>query len=235
MPSIFNEGERLTFPIDNYTVNGHRWNHPGKKKILIVHGFESSSKNFDRYITSLIAKDYEVIAFDAPAHGQSTGKQINLSIYLETIEKISALYGPIQGFVGHSYGGLILAHFLERYAHDHHTKAVFIAPATETTTTLDSFFQFLRMDGGVRKEFDRLIYNKSGKWPGHYSIRRTMPLIKAEILWFHDEEDDMTPVKDALKVREDNHPNIRFVITRGLGHRRIYRDHEVVREAVDFL
>ena len=50
-----------------------------------------------------------------------------------------------------------------------------------------------------------------------------------------DEEDDITPVSDVLKVRSENHPNIKFVITKGLGHRRIYRDNKVARLIVDFL
>jgi hypothetical protein len=38
-----------------------------------------------------------------------------------------------------------------------------------------------------------------------------------------------------MKVKEDNHPNIEFVITKGLGHRRIYRENKVVRRIVEFL
>src|SRR5688572_26259329 len=73
-PPIFSSGEKLSFKLDKLTVRGHRWNHPQEKKMLIIHGFESSSRNFDRYIVPMIKKNYEVIAFDAPAHGESDGK-----------------------------------------------------------------------------------------------------------------------------------------------------------------
>ena len=235
LPPVFDRSEPLRFSIEGYTIYGYRWNHPSDKKALIVHGFESSSKNFDRYINALIKKNYEVLVFDAPAHGKSTGQRITLPLYLATIKKINELYGPIDRYIGHSFGGLVLSHFLETIDHNDSLKVVFIAPATETVTSINSFFKFLQLDSGVRKEFDRLIFNKSGFGAEHFSMRRTMKNIRASVLWFHDEDDELTPVEDALKVRDDGHLNIQFRITKGLGHRRIYRDNKIFKETIDFL
>ena len=62
-----------------------------------------------------------------------------------------------------------------------------------------------------------------------------MKHIRAKVLWVHDEDDDTTPLKDVLKVKAENYPNIEFLITKGLGHRRIYRDNKVTKTIVDFL
>jgi pimeloyl-ACP methyl ester carboxylesterase len=234
-PSVFNDAERLSFPMDGHTIQGYRWNNPSDKKVLIVHGFESSAKNFERYVSELIKRGFEVVAFDAPAHGESSGTQINLPLYLLTVQKIYEMYGPVQNYITHSYGGLVVSHFLETIPHDVNTKTVLIAPATETVSTIDSFFKFLRLNGGVRKEFDKLIYERSGYWPQHFSVRRAMNNIKAQVLWFHDRDDELTPVADALNVKEDAHPNVCFRITKGLGHRKIYRDNDVMKEIIDFL
>lgn len=234
-PPVFTTGEPLQFRHESHIIHGYRWNHPSPKKALVVHGFESSCKNFDRYISSLIKKGYEVIAFDAPAHGNSSGRQINLPLYLSTVQYIYKQYGPIESFVTHSFGGLVIAHFLETITHDESVRAVFIAPATETVTTIDAFFKFLQLDDGVRKEFDQQIFTRSGYWPAHFSIRRAMHNVQAQILWFHDEDDELTPLEDALKVEADRHPNISFRITKGLGHRKIYRDNKVIKEALEFL
>lgn len=234
-PPVFQKGEPLEFRMDGYTIHGYRWNHPSDTKALIVHGFESSSKNFDRYITALIKKNYEVLVFDAPAHGKSSGQRITLPLYLATIRKIHELYGPVHAYIGHSFGGLVLSHFLEVTEHDDSLRVVFIAPATETVTSINSFFKFLQLDNGVRREFDKLIVNKSGYGPDHFSIRRTMKKIKAGVLWFHDEDDELTPIEDALRVRDDNHANVQFRISKGLGHRRIYRDNKIFKETIDFL
>lgn len=228
-------GELLHFNINGYEIFGQRWNHPSAKRALVVHGFESSSKNFEKYIDGLVKKGYEVLAFDAPAHGDSSGKRITLPLYVATIAKIHELYGPIDAYIGHSFGGLVLSHFLEKHDHSKNIKVVFIAPATETVTSMRLFFNFLRLDEGVRKEFEQLILERFGHASDYYSMRRTMKHVKARVLWFHDENDELTPLADALKVRDDGHDNIRFSISKGLGHRRIYRDNNIFNETMDFL
>jgi alpha-beta hydrolase superfamily lysophospholipase len=235
IPALFQQAEQLSFPLEGATVRGYRWNHPRPHKVLIIHGFESSARNFDRYITPLLNKDYEVIAFDAPAHGISDGTQINLLQYIHTLQQIHQLYGPIQGFMAHSFGGLALVQFLETIPHDTRTRVALIAPATETTSAIDGFFTILGIHPKVRPPFDQLIFNIAGVRPAHFSIRRAMQHIQAQVLWFHDEQDDMTPLSDALKVRDDQHPHLSFVITHGLGHRAIYKDSKVMQQVIDFL
>ncbi len=234
-PPVFDKGEKLHFELEGIDIRGHRWNHPQERKALIVHGFESTSYNFDRYVMPLVKKGYEVLAFDAPAHGISGGKRITLPLYVAMIQKIYELYGPIQSYMAHSFGGLILAHFLETIPHDEQTRAVLLAPATETVTAIDSFFNFLHLNDDIREEFDEIIFRKANLPAQHYSIRRAAKNIHARILWIHDEDDEMTPLRDALKVKDDNHDQIEFIITKGYGHRRLYRENKVVKRVIDFL
>ena len=194
LPPLFNDAEAIDLEVAGYSIHGYRWKQENAKKILIVHGFESSSGNYDRYITGLINKGFEVIAFDAPAHGRSSGKTINLPAFISTISKMAEHYGPVHGIVAHSYGGLAVTLYLESIVPNDQMKIVLIAPATETTTTIDSFFKFLHLGKEIRKQFDRIIHEKGGQWPAHYSIRRAVNKVKGKILWFHDEEDQITPV-----------------------------------------
>jgi pimeloyl-ACP methyl ester carboxylesterase len=235
MPPIFEEAERVACKVDRYVIRGFRWNQNAGKKALILHGFESNVFNFEYYIRPLISKGYEVLAFDAPAHGGSPGKILSLPLYVKTISAIYTFFGPIDAYISHSFGGLAITHFLEEGHHDPHTKLVLIAPATETTTAIDSFFRFLQLGNGVRKEFDLLIKEMGGEEPAHYSLRRTMRRIHAQTLWVHDENDELTPLKDAIRVKEMNLPQIQFIITSGLGHKNVYRDKEVREAIVEFL
>jgi pimeloyl-ACP methyl ester carboxylesterase len=234
-PSVFEKGEKLSFEFDGLIIKGYRFNHPQENKLLIIHGFESTVKNFDRFIMPFVRKGYEVLLFDGPAHGRSGGKTITLPLYVQTLQEIVKRYGPINRFLAHSFGGLALAHLLESIEHDEATKAVFLAPATETTSAIDSFFQFLDLNDSLRQAFDQLILDRSGVPPSHFSIRRAVKNIKASILWIHDEEDELTPLRDALLVQNDAHPNIRFEITSGYGHRRIYRENKVLKMIQEFL
>jgi pimeloyl-ACP methyl ester carboxylesterase len=235
IPKIFESAEKLELMVEGIIVRGWRFNHPGTKTAMILHGFESSVINFDRYIKPLIKKGYEVLAFDAPAHGRSGGTKINAPLFKKTILEINKKYGPVTSFMAHSFGGLALALALEDISHDEHYRVALVAPATETTTAISSFFKFLDLDPALRPEFEKVIIKAGGLSSSWYSVKRAMRNIRASVLWFHDEDDDTTPLADVLKVKEQNYPNIRFVFTKGLGHRRIYRDNKVTKAIIDFL
>ena len=235
-PAIFVSAEVVNFSLNGLNVQGYRWNKEKDHKILILHGFGSAAHNFYSYISIMVDKGYQVLAFDAPAHGNSKGKTINAMEYSQMIEKVIELYGPVNGFLAHSFGGIALSLAMEKTSHDENTKIVFIAPATETTTAIDSAFEMLHIkDKSVRAAFEKIIFDRGGKSTEWYSIKRAMKNITATILWIHDEDDDITPLKDALKVKEKGFPNIEFVITKGLGHRKIYRDITVQNKIAAFL
>ena len=235
LPPIFEKAEKLRFPFSNYTIRGYRWNKGQEKKVLILHGFESSVVNFDHYVKPLLKKDYEVLAFDAPAHGRSTGKIFNALLYKQFIETIYKNYGPVQSFLAHSLGGLALSLALENIEHDTSCKVVLIAPATETTTAANAFFNYLKLDSEIRPPFDQIILKKSGHPPDWFSVTRAAKHIKATVLWVHDKDDNMTPYSDIQAVMHAHYPNFQFLITEGLGHRRIYHDSNVVKAIVEFL
>lgn len=235
LPDIFKQAEKLQFKHYGETVTGYRWNRGGHRKVLIVHGFNSSVAKFDRYIKPLIKKGYEVLAFDAPAHGFSTGKTLNAVVFKDMITYINKEYGPVRSFMGHSFGCLAICLALEEIEHDEDYHVVLVAPATESKTAIDLFFSFMKLNEGVRKEFDDYIFQLRNKPTGWYSVSRAVKNIKAKILWCHDEDDTMTPWADAKKVMDEQHYNIEFIVTKGFGHRRIYRENKVSKAIIEFL
>ena len=42
LPFIFEKSEKIEFSFQGNIVRGYRWNHPSRKKALILHGFEQS-------------------------------------------------------------------------------------------------------------------------------------------------------------------------------------------------
>jgi len=144
-------------------------------------------------------------------------------------------YGPVQSFMAHSFGGLTLSMALENMDHNESFKVVYIAPLTELKTAAENFFHLIDLDEKVQERFDQLITDMGGHSLEWYSIRRAIKNIKAQVLWLHDEDDDQTPVTDALKVKKENPANVKFLITKGLGHSRIYTDKKMVQEIIDFL
>ncbi len=235
-PPVFKFAEPVYELFNGKKLKGYRWNKGQQNKVLILHGFASAAHKFHRYVLPLIEKGCEVIAFDAPAHGSSEGDTINALEYKMMIKKVMENHGPISGFISHSFGGLAVSLALEETPHDENTKVVLIAPATETTTAIDNAFKLLGIQNKkVRAEFDKIIVEMSGQKPEWFSVNRAVTNMKAKVLWIHDEYDDTTPLIDALKTKDQRLPNVEFVVTRGLGHRKIYSDEDVMNRIIEFL
>lgn len=235
VPPIFKEAEKINLSLPPYQLAGYRWNHPQKKKVMILHGFSSTIMKFDHFVSPLIKQGYEVIAVDAPAHGKSTGKQVSVLEYKAMIKKVNEAYGPVDSYIAHSFGGLALALYLAENNHDRNNKIVLIAPATETSTAINIFCRFLKIDEQVKKAMEQEIFEKSGIAANHFSISRVASLIKADTLWIHDEDDEITPWSDAQVIEQMQLPNFIFMLTKELGHRKIYRDNKVKKAVFNFL
>jgi pimeloyl-ACP methyl ester carboxylesterase len=233
-PEIFKKAERFNIFVDRLKIQGYRWQKESEKKILIVHGFESRAYNFDRYVIPLIKKGYAVFAMDAKAHGFSEGKTITLPEYTAMLCELEKQFGVFDGYISHSFGGIAISLFEEKHNHPQ-SKLVLIAPATETITSIQLFCKYLKLNDRVRFAIHDYIYKKSGFRVEDFSIKRIAPLLSNPILWIHDEDDDITPLADVKPIIESAQKNIHFVITKGLGHRRIYKDSHVVQQVIDFL
>jgi pimeloyl-ACP methyl ester carboxylesterase len=234
---LFDRGKKLSFRYEGHTIRGRVWlpAEPPTKKVLITHGFESSSQVFEAYIAALLDKGYEVVAFDAPAHGRSGGRRVTLPKYVGVLRVIEQQYGPFNAYIGHSLGGLALALFLETSSHNENTRLVLIAPAVETASALHTFARVLHLEPTIVHEIDDYIQETSGQHVAWYSLRRAVHNIHARILYLQDEDDKITPSRAARNIEGDGHPAIRFIFTKGLGHRRICQDPESIARILLFL
>lgn len=236
MPLIYRQAKPVKFVLHGRKVRGYRWPHESKKRILIIHGFSSSPHKYEKYIISLLNKGFEVLAFDAPAHGRSQGRTINALDYRDMISKAIQRFGPINHFIAHSFGGLALCLALEEIPSNGDFKVALIAPATETSTTIQNMMSMLKIaDMGIMNEIENLIFNLSHQQIGWFSVKRAMKNIRSKVLWIHDEDDQVTPLADITELLEKKTPNITFHITRGLGHNKIYHDQEVREQILKFM
>lgn len=235
LPPVFERAERLLWLESGDTCEGWRWNAGAKRRILILHGFSSSSRNFAHLIEALICNGGEVIAFDAPAHGNSEGKQIHSLRYRKFIQEIRQEWGPFDGYIAHSFGGLSLSLALEEQPPRMHERVVLIAPATETRSALKQLQSTLQLSERIMIRIAEAIKKRSGKPTDWFSVNRVVKNLSNPILWIHDQNDDVTPYADLMPTLQRAPAHVRFRFTEGLGHRRIYRDAEVCREIVDFL
>jgi len=245
-PPIFETGEPLFFRQNGRLVRGHRWQPysdalrasaetQAPKKVLIVHGFESASRVFGNYVAALLKKGYEVVAFDAPGHGLSGGKRLFVSDYVQVLSAVEQNYGPFHSWLGHSLGGLALALSLEDTSLDGECRLVLIAPTPGMEQAFGEWARELRLPAQFGHEVDEYVREISGHPLAWYSLRRVIGSLTMPILYVQDEGDSVVPPEEARLIQGDRHANIRFLLTTGLGHKKVYKDQDVLEQIVEFL
>jgi pimeloyl-ACP methyl ester carboxylesterase len=236
-PAIFHKAIPLTLKLNQLNVRGYQWKspQPTPRKMLIIHGFGSDVFKFDKYVEALLKEKFEVFAFNAPGHGNSDGKRINALLYRDMILAVIKQFGPFYGVIAHSLGGLATSLAMEKINNDQPAKVVLIAPATETKTAVEHFFQFLKVDQKIKTAFYELIESLSKETIGYFSVARVIRNADFNTLWVHDEEDKICSFDDVKPVLREQLPKLELFITKGLGHNKIYKMDSTRDKIVHFL
>ena len=237
-PAIFHHAIKRTVVLTDQTkIHGFEWlpNKPNDQTVLIAHGYASFAYKFEHYITPLLKMGYRVLAFDGPAHGQSEGKHIHVVVYQETIQKIMEQAGPVHHFIGHSLGALTLSMIAENIDQAEARKFVLIAPATKTTTTFANFFKMMHLNEVTSAAFLSDVSSKTSHKVEFFAADRALANYKGPVLWVHDEKDVVCPYEDIITFKEKAPSNIKFLITNGLGHNKVYKMAEVMDQIMAFL
>lgn len=219
------------------TIHGFEWN-PTKangKTVLIAHGYASYFYKFEQYIQPLLKLGYRVMGFDAPGHGLSEGKHINIVIYKHAIEHIMKQFGPIDHFIGHSLGGITLSLIAETIENPNQHKFVLIAPATKTSSTFERYFNMMHFSPSIREAFLEELKQRTNLPITYFEADRAIQNYGGELLWVHDTEDLICPFKDLTDFQKKAPKNIKFLITNGLGHNKLYKTPEIIDKIMAFL
>ena len=235
VPKVFEKAENLSILFNNLQLQGYRWKpiKPNGQRLLICHGFDSMSYKYAYFIEPLLQAGFEVLAFDAPAHGNSSGKTITALLYKDAIIHLNNLYGTLDIIMAHSFG-CIAASLAVEQSLTSLQKLVLIAPATETTRSIDDFAKFLKLSSPLKKAMENLIVEIGGKDPSWYSVARIVKTLTIKTLWLHDKQDTITPYKDMEYLTNIPLPNVEFIITTGMGHS-LYRKKEVADKILEWM
>ncbi len=237
-PAIFHHAKKRTVVLSDQTkIHGFEWlpNKPNNETVLIAHGYASYAYKFEHYITPLLKMGYRVLAFDGPAHGQSEGKHIHVVVYQEAIQKIMEQAGPVHHFIGHSLGALTLSMIAENIGQAESRKFVLIAPATKTTTTFANFFKMMHLNEVTITAFLNDVSSKTHHKVEFFAADRALANYKGPLLWVHDEKDMVCPYEDIIDFKRNAPSNIKFLITNGLGHNKVYKTADVMDQIMAFL
>lgn len=237
-PAIFHQAKKWKVTTqDNINLHGFEWTPANKngQTVLIVHGYASFGYKFESYIQPLLKMGFRVLIMDAPGHGLSEGKYINIPVYMNALEEAIKVQGPVDHFIGHSLGGITLALMAEKITAPEKHKFVLIAPATKTTTTFDNYFNMMHLSEDIRKAFIEFVLSKTPHTLDYFEADRAIQDYKGPLLWVHDRDDLVCPYKDVILFQKKAKENIKFLITNELGHNKVYKNQGVIDQIMVFL
>ena len=228
---IYEKAVKSSLMFQEQTIKLYEWG-TSSKGVLLVHGWSGRATQVGQLAQPLVDAGFKVYAFDAPAHGHSSGKQTNLMEFTELIKLLIKNNTDIQSIIGHSMGGTASIYGL--YQGVGINKCVIIGTPAYTEWILSSFCRQINVSTKVEQLIKTYIENKFNKSFEELNNSSMVKSIESKGLILHCKDDIDCFYKDALIIHE-NWKNSTLVLTKNLGHRRILRNPETIETIVDFL
>lgn len=204
-----------------------------KANLLFIHGWSGRGTQIAKYIKKLNAIGYRVISFDGPAHGNTPGKQSSALEMTDVVLALGKNYDGFDAVITHSFGGMILAFAMSQGLKVE--RAVMLCPPKNFQVLFDNFKRILALPDNVMQAVLRKSFATHGQIiQDLVNTLNNVKNLNCKGLVIHDEDDIDNPWTGGKEVA-DTWPNAKFIKTKGLGHRRIIHDDEVIKHCIEFL
>jgi pimeloyl-ACP methyl ester carboxylesterase len=218
-------GEPFRIHVHGKAVQCWKWGQgPG---ILFVHGWNGRGVHFRHFFEEFINAGYAVIAYDAPAHGESGGQDTS---YFELTDVVRAFLDPslsldIKGVIAHSLGASAVINCLAK--ENSSIDTVLLAPALKLRELLFNTFDSQGLPEVVYQTMIAELETYYGYHLYEDDPYTLLENVSSKIFIVHDRDDPTTPYMDSKTIAEKlNHVDL--LTTEGLGHKKILRDKTVI-------
>jgi pimeloyl-ACP methyl ester carboxylesterase len=215
---------------EDVNIMTYRW--LGKKEtVLLAHGWESNTVRWKSLITKLKALDYNVVALDAPAHGNTSGRVFNAVLYSECINVVAKKF-KANIIIGHSVGGMATAFFQKKYQLPSVNKLVLLGAPSNFVGVFGRYVNMMSYNSRVSNIMNDLVYERFNQKPDYFNAARFMEETTITGLLIHDIKDKIIPYNDAEDFK-NFYKNSKLISTEGFGHG--LRNEEVNNHIIDFI
>lgn len=211
--------ERL--PLHDFEIQTYRWE-KGPKKILLAHGWDSNATRWKALISLLLAKNYTVIAFDAPAHGKSGSKIINGVLYAEAMQQVMNRF-QAEYVVGHSFGGMSAVYYFSDLVALPVKRLILMGTPSLLSRVLADYYKLIGFKERGQKAISKLFERDFGFNVDYFSAEELIKKVNLPGFVIHDKQDAIAPFSEAVSIHK-NWENSVFFETDGIGHSMQVRD-----------
>ncbi len=213
------------------TIPSWRWGFG--PTVLLVHGWEGRGSQLGAFVAPLVKAGMSVVTFDAPGHGNAPDHRLYLTDLADTIADVAAAVGPLHGIVAHSFGAAAVLLAGARNSLDC-PRYVMVAPNVIIDDSVQRFARMVGLDDTDCLALEQRIADHTGITLDTLRLDRLTAARDERLLVIHDRNDREVSLDHGERLAA-LWPNARFVVTEGLGHRRILRDDASIAAALALL
>jgi pimeloyl-ACP methyl ester carboxylesterase len=225
-------GRRLPTPHGDVQI--YEWPGAGPA-VLVLHGWISYAGQLSSIIEGLLAHGMRVVAFDAPAHGRSGGRQADLASFRDALAAVSSACAPAGAILAHSFGAITAAGWLaEDPAAARLRAAVLVGLPRDIGYLFESFTMAMALRADVVQRLRALFRARYGGEPEDYAAPALARRIHIPVLLVHGEADEYIPASHAEEVAlqlRDGH----IQVIAGLSHSAPLRDPDTIELMARFI
>ncbi|MDN3672076.1 alpha/beta hydrolase [Flavobacterium branchiarum] len=230
LPEILQNTKTETFHHNEHHFQTYTWE-GNETKILLVHGWESNAARWQKTLPYLQKSGSTIIAIDAPAHGQSSGKEFNIPLYAEFINKAVEKHQP-SIIIGHSIGGAACVYHQYLFPETSIQKMVVLGAPSDLQTLINNYIAMLSLNKKMTPLLDNHFITRFNFKLNDFSAKKFASSFTVKGLIAHDTADTVVAFEEGEKIAS-TWKNSKFITTNGLGHG--MHDDELYQKVAAFL
>ncbi len=201
--------------MEDIRIQTYRWKGKGPT-LLLMHGWESNTFRWRNLVTRLQQEDYNIVAMDAPAHGNTSGTIFHVPLYANCAQKVIETYKPTH-IIGHSIGGMSMLYNQYSFPRNTTQKLVSLGAPSELSDFMRQYQAILGLNKRMMQHLEAHFIALFGFQFADFSTSKFVKEISKKGLLVHDEFDAIAPIWSSEQVHA-NWKNSIFIKTKGLGH-----------------
>lgn len=232
------KAERSDLRVNGYRIASYRFAAQAERPrgtILMVHGWTSASAFMTAPVDHLQERGYDVVAFDMPAHGKSSGRRAELMDCVLAMVAVANRHGPIDQVIAHSFGGpvttMAVSSGLANGLTDD-TRLLFIASPNRLADVTEQFSRAIGLSREAQKWFESRLVQPFGVALDDMDGNLLLSGCPNPLTILHS-RDDREVAFDAAEKFAQMGDRVDLRPLDGLGHRRILHARPSIEAILD--
>jgi pimeloyl-ACP methyl ester carboxylesterase len=208
------------------------------RTVILLHGWTGEAASMNAFVAPLLNAGFRVVVYDLPAHGQSTGVELNVPIGVASLAAVARAFAPVHAIVSHSFGGSIalaaLAGTVPSQPRVKVERLAMICPPSSLAQVTRQFGTTIGLGKRGQTALEARIHSVAGVAVTAFEGADQLARFSRPTLLVHCRDDKEVGFAHA-EVLAGAGPFVQFHATQGLGHRRILQSRQIAAIVADFL